>query len=139
MTDRLAARRREGVRAFALTLPGAVEEFPWGESAIKVRGKVFVFLGTPGGSPAAAMVLKLTAGDSHAHALSMPGAGPAGYGLGRSGWVRVPLTGAGGEAPEDELLRDWVEDSYRVVAPRRLVAELDAAAGDSGPSDTRRA
>jgi hypothetical protein len=23
------------------------------------------------------------------------------------------------------LLRDWVEESYRIVAPKRLVAELD--------------
>jgi hypothetical protein len=25
------------------------------------------------------------------------------------------------------LLRDWVEESYRIVAPKRLLAEIDAA------------
>ena len=41
---------REKVRAFALGLPGAVEEFPWGESVAKVNKKVFVFLGVDDGS-----------------------------------------------------------------------------------------
>jgi hypothetical protein len=34
----------EQVRAFAKGFPEAHEDFPWGESAIKVRGKVFVFM-----------------------------------------------------------------------------------------------
>ena len=29
------------------------------------------------------------------------------------------------DAP-DELLCDWIEESYRTIAPKRLVAELDA-------------
>ena len=33
------------LRAHALSLPGTTEEFPWGERVVKVRGKVFVFLG----------------------------------------------------------------------------------------------
>jgi hypothetical protein len=27
---------------------------------------------------------------------------------------------------DHELLCDWIEESYRIVAPKRLVAELDA-------------
>jgi hypothetical protein len=38
--------------------------------------------------------------------------------------VRIPLEEKG--APAAELLCDWVEESYRAVAPKRLVAELDA-------------
>ena len=34
----------EHLRAAAKAYPEAHEEFPWGESAIKVRGKVFVFM-----------------------------------------------------------------------------------------------
>ena len=45
-----------------------------------------------------------------------------GYGLGRSGWVTVPLRAPGMTL---DLLRDWIEESYRIVAPKRLVAELD--------------
>lgn len=69
------------------------------------------------------VTVKLTDEAAHAHALTSPGAEPAGYGLGRAGWVRIPLEEQG--APTAELLCDWVEESYRVIAPKRLIAELD--------------
>lgn len=119
-----ALRRRERVRGFALGLPGAVEERPWGESVVKVNKKIFVFLGVDDGSHPLGVTVKLRDGTAHAHALSCPGAEPAGYGLGRSGWVGIPLEESG--APSAELLCDWVEESYRAIAPKRLSAELDA-------------
>ena len=39
-----AMAAREQLRTFALGLPGAYEEFPWGESVVKVNKKMFVFL-----------------------------------------------------------------------------------------------
>ena len=119
-----ALKRWEKVREFALGLPGATEEFPWGETVAKVNKKVFVFLGTDDGSYPMGITLKLRDEEAHAHALTSPGAEPAGYGLGRSGWVRIALEEQG--APAAELLCDWVEESYRVIAPKKLVAELDA-------------
>src|SRR5947209_8103280 len=62
---------------------------------------------------------------SHEHAMSIEGSEPTGYGLGKAGWVNVPLRAEGVALA---LLRDLVEESYRIVAPRRLVAELDRAA-----------
>lgn len=126
MTDdhRTARRTWRRVREFALSLPGAGEEFPWGESVAKVNKKVFVFLGVEDGDRPPGVTVKLTAPEAHEHALSHPGAAPAGYGLGRSGWVSVPLSGE--DAPHAGLVCDWVEESYRVIAPKRLVAELDA-------------
>ena len=114
------AALREKVREFALSLPEAAEDHPWGEDVAKVGGKIFVFLGTSGPAATRRMTVKLE--ESHAHALSIEGAEPTGYGLGRSGWVTVPL-----QAPAIDLalLRDWVEESYRIVAPKRLVALLD--------------
>jgi predicted DNA-binding protein (MmcQ/YjbR family) len=100
---------------FALSLPEAWEDRPWGETVVKVRKKVFVFLG--GG-----LTVKLA--EAHAHALSIEGARPTGYGLGKAGWVTVPFEGA----PADVAL-DWIEESYRLVAPKRLVALLDSAEG----------
>jgi len=97
---------------------------PWGETVAKVNKKVFVFLGVDDGSYPMGVTVKLTDETAHAHALSCPGAEPAGYGLGRSGWVSIPLEPAG--APSAELLCDWVEESYRTIAPKRLTAELDA-------------
>jgi predicted DNA-binding protein (MmcQ/YjbR family) len=119
-----ALKKWEKVREFALGLPGAVEEFPWGESVAKVNKKVFVFLGVGDGSYPLGVTVKLKDEVAHAHALSSPGAEPAGYGLGKAGWVRVPLEEKG--APAAELLCDWVEESYRTIAPKRLIAELDA-------------
>ncbi|GHC55402.1 MmcQ/YjbR family DNA-binding protein [Streptomyces cinnamoneus] len=118
----LATRRR--IRDFALSLPGAVEEFPWGDDAVvKVNKKIFVFLGEEGNAASPAISAKLKDEEAHGHALAVPGAAPTGYGLGRSGWVSIPLTDPDTPA---ELLCDWVEESYRTIAPKRLVAELDA-------------
>ncbi|MFZ4231970.1 MmcQ/YjbR family DNA-binding protein, partial [Streptomyces griseoincarnatus] len=120
---RNALRKWEKVRDWALRLPGAVEEHPWGDTVAKVDRKVFVFLGVDDGSHPLGVTVKLTDETAHAHALACPGAEPAGYGLGKAGWVHVPLEPAG--APAAELLCDWVEESYRTVATKRRAAELD--------------
>ncbi|WP_370022947.1 MmcQ/YjbR family DNA-binding protein [Planotetraspora sp. GP83] len=117
---------RDQLREFALGLPEAHEDFPWGETVVKVNKKVFVFLGLDG-EPTEKWTPNFTVKlrDSHGHALSAPGAAPSGYGLGKAGWVTVPFTD---DMPEIDVLRDWVEESYRIVAPKRLVAELDGNA-----------
>jgi predicted DNA-binding protein (MmcQ/YjbR family) len=115
---------RDKLLAYALSFPGATEDHPWGEDVVKVRGKVFVFLGPP---TSRRMTVKLV--ESHGHALSVDGAEPTGYGLGKSGWVTVPMRAAGVDLA---LLRDWIEESYRIVAPRRLVGQLDAGRSRPG-------
>jgi predicted DNA-binding protein (MmcQ/YjbR family) len=115
---------RETLRTFALSLPEATEDHPWGEDVIKVRGKIFVFLGSAGSRR---MTVKLE--ESHSHALSIDGAELTGYGLGKSGWVTVPLRAEGVSLP---LLRDWVEESYRIVAPKRLLADFDTRLSPHG-------
>ncbi|GGX07504.1 hypothetical protein GCM10010297_31530 [Streptomyces malachitofuscus] len=119
-----ALKKWEKVRDYALGLPGAAEEHPWGETVAKVNKKVFVFLGVDDGSYPLGVTVKLKDETAHAHALACPGAEPAGYGLGKAGWVSIPLEPKG--APGAELLCDWVEESYRTIAPKRLAAELDA-------------
>jgi predicted DNA-binding protein (MmcQ/YjbR family) len=111
---------RAEVRAFALSLPGAWEDFPWDESVAKVGRKVFVFFGSDQRAGPPMMTVKLA--ESNGHALAIEGAQPTGYGLGRAGWVDVPLEADGVTL---DVLRDWVEESYRIVAPKRLTAELD--------------
>ena len=88
---------------------------------MKVGKKVFVFFGMED-MPEPLMTVKLR--DSHDQALAVPGAEPAGYGLGRSGWVTIPLSDSG---PPLGVLQDWVDESYRTVAPMRLVRALDEA------------
>ena len=105
------------LETFALDFPGAFRDTPWeGDVVAKVGKKIFVFFGS---GEEAAISVKLP--ESADHALSDDGARPTSYGLGRHGWVTVPVE----ETPPD-LLHDWIEESYRTIATKRLVAELDA-------------
>ena len=40
-----SAPARAALVAYALSFPEAAEDWPWDERVIKVRGKIFVFLG----------------------------------------------------------------------------------------------
>ena len=121
----MAPQMREAaaaLREFALGLPEAYEEFPWGECVTKVNKKVFVFFGAD-----AALDHELTfsvklpiSGDE---ARSFPANEPARYNLGKSGWTKIRFL-AGEDLPMD-LLCHWIKESYRAVAPKRLVARLD--------------
>jgi predicted DNA-binding protein (MmcQ/YjbR family) len=117
-------KRPEAVllRAFALGYPEAYEDFPWGERVAKVKGKVFVFLGRDGNE----LGLSVKLPESGMLALGLPFASPTGYGLGKAGWVTVRF-GKREKAPV-ALLRSWIDESYRAVAPKKLVAALSASA-----------
>lgn len=111
---------RQKILQFALGFPGAWEDHPWEEDVVKVGKKIFVFLGIEDSSNPG-MTVKLD--ESHEQALAVLGAEPTGYGLGRAGWVDVPFRDT---TPPLEVLKDWVEESYRRVAPKQLVTELDS-------------
>ncbi len=115
------------LRAFSFALPEAHEEFPWGDRVAKVNKKIFVFLGE-GDAPDAVLGVKLV--ESHPAALAVPGARPMGYNLGKAGWVVVPLQRTG---PPPAILEDWIVESYRLVAPARLAARLDAGTSTKKP------
>jgi predicted DNA-binding protein (MmcQ/YjbR family) len=110
------------LRDFALAYPGATEEFPWGERVAKVKGKVFVFLGRDEDG----MGISVKLPQSRLMALGLPFASPTAYGLGKSGWVSAQF--GAGEKPPLELLKAWIDESYRAVAPKKMVAALDAPA-----------
>ncbi len=117
---------RRSILRFALGLPEAYEDHPWGESVAKVNKKVFVFLG--GGEDPEHLGMSVKLRDSLEQALGVPGSRPTGYGLGRGGWITVPFRET---SPPVEVLTDWVEESYRLVAPKSLGAKLDARGGRS--------
>lgn len=103
------------LRAHALRFPESREDFPWeGDRVIKVRNKIFLFLGDEG------IGIKLT--HSNEAALGLPFVKPMAYGLGRSGWVTIDV--GKGRKPPIDLLKTWIEESYRAVAPKTLVARL---------------
>ena len=110
---------RDELRRHALTLPDTHEDTPWEDDrVVKVGRKIFVFLGPDGAS--SGITVKLS--ESHEEVLGFPGASPAGYGLGRSGWVMLRF---GASPPPREALCRLIEESYRLVAPKRLLKELD--------------
>lgn len=108
------------LRAHALSYPEVGEEFPWGESAFKVKGKVFVFMHCQAHELTFSVKLPV----SRDMAAALPFTEPTGYGLGKHGWVTVHIK-TGSEAPL-EMLTDWIDESYRAVAPKKVVAQLDS-------------
>lgn len=111
----------KSLRDFALRLPGATEDFPWGERVAKVNKKVFVFLGcdpVPGGE----MGLSVKLPESGQEALDLPFTKPTGYGLGKSGWVTA--TFGPKDRPPVEILKAWIRESYLAVAPKKLGSTL---------------
>ena len=109
----------DAVRAFAFGLPEAWEDHPWGESVYKVGKKVFVFFGILEDASGLRLTVKLR--DSHEEALAFEWVVPARYGLDRGGWVSATV-------PDDapiEMITGWIEESYRLVAPKKLAALLD--------------
>ena len=75
------------LESFALELPGAWPDNPWGDSVVKVGKKIFVFLGDNEDDS----MITVKVPESHDHAMSFTGAGPTGYGLGKAGWVTIPV------------------------------------------------
>ena len=108
------------LRTAALAYPEATEEFPWGERVVKVKKKVFVFMGDQQ-DDGIGFSFKLP--QSGAAALSFPFCKPTGYGLGKSGWVSVSFKK--GDAVPVPILHAWIDESYRAVAPKKLAQSLD--------------
>ena len=112
---------RAAARTHALSYPEAWEDTPWGERVIKVRKKIFVFLGVDGGNEFT-MGVKLP--ETQDLTLQLPFAEPAGYGLGKSGWVVLRFKSAAKTPLAD--IKAWIDESYRAVAPKRLAKKLQA-------------
>ena len=104
------------LRAFCLSFPEAYEDHPWGETVFKVRKKIFVFLGLP--ENGVSVTVKLPT--SGWPAQQLPFVKPTGYNLGKSGWITASF--APGEEIPFDLLREWIMESYRAVAPKKLGA-----------------
>ncbi|HEY0157351.1 MAG TPA: MmcQ/YjbR family DNA-binding protein [Thermoanaerobaculia bacterium] len=109
------------LRDYAMTFPETTEDHPWGHRAMKVKGKTFVFLG--GDAHAKELSLSVKLPSSRDVALDLPFAEPTGYGLGKSGWVSARFDKV--SAVPLDLLKAWIGESYRAIAPKKLVKVLD--------------
>ena len=117
MVQRRALRKR--LLDYALGLPEAYVDHPWGEDVAKVGKKVFVFFGVEGNSADFGLGVKLP--ESGPLALAQPGCTPMAYGLGKAGWVSVKLA----PGMSFDMLRDWINESYRAVAPKKVSRALE--------------
>lgn len=97
---------REAVIAVCRARPAATEGYPFGEGALvfKVAGKMFAIVG------ATSVSLKCDPGFAEILRQEHP-AVTAGYHLDKRHWNTVELDGS----VPDELLEDWIEDSYALV------------------------
>lgn len=123
---------RDALLKHALSYPGAWEDHPWGETVVKVKKKIFLFLGT---AQEGGLGLSVKLPESGSFALGLDWTEPTGYGLGKAGWVSARF-GPKAKPPVD-VLRKWIDESYRAVAPVKLVKELDGAPPAAKPRSAR--
>ena len=109
------------LREIALGYPDTYEDHPWGESAIKIRpqGKAFLFMRANDAEVSFSVKLP----NSRDMAVDLPWAEPTHYGMGKYGWVTAHVKPK--DAPMD-LIRAWIDESFRAVAPKKLVKQLAA-------------
>jgi predicted DNA-binding protein (MmcQ/YjbR family) len=110
------------LRAFGLAYPGAHLKSPWpGHADLAVNDKTFTYLSVEGEPLAISCKLPRSA----ELALALPFTRPTPYGLGKAGWVSAQFT-APKEVPV-AMLKEWIDESYRAQAPKRLIKQRDAA------------
>ena len=109
----------KALKTHALSYPETTESFPWGESAFEVKGKTFVFMR----SDANEISFSVKLPNSRKKALALPGSEPTHYGMGAKGWVTLRPTAK----TSLKLLQSFIDESYRAVAPKRVLAALDSS------------
>lgn len=103
------------LREVALSLPEATEEITWGDDLnFRVNKKIFLFPGQE------AMTFKADPAEREA-LLADTRFALAAY-VGRFGWLTMQL----GKRPDWAEITELVVTSYRLIAPKRLLEQLDA-------------
>jgi len=109
------------LRDYGLALPGAHLKSPWpGHKDLAVNDKTFAYL-TVEGEP---FQISCKLPSSSAMALMLPFTSPTPYGLGKSGWVTANFEK---HEPSVEMLKAWIDESYRAQAPKKFLKALDGA------------
>lgn len=113
--DRFSQPLSEGLRATAMALPEATEGTSCVNRAFRVGKKAFFYLGEK--PDHIKLMVKLGSSLPAVQAMDDPR-----ISVGTFGWttVRVPLD----DLLELGLLAGWVEESYRELVPKKLVARL---------------
>ena len=112
------------LRKLCLALPEAHEVEAWSAPTFRVRNKLFAMYASPNdhhGAGRPAVWCKAAAGNQAIMVQAAPHRFFVPPYVGPSGWVGVWLD----RRVNWRELAGLIEDSYRLVAPRRLVAQLD--------------
>lgn len=120
----------QALRRVALRYPKAEEGVACKGTALecstfKARKKAFLFVG-------GAVRVKLR--ESLAEAARLAKKDPACYKVGANGWVAV--TFSHDQSPPPGLLERWIDESYRLLVPKQLVAMLPERGLPTGDSTT---
>ena len=91
-----------------------------GEPSFRVRGKNFIFTS----ADATTITVKLPQEEAAAVVATDTNAEPTGYGLGRHSWVSISI-GNNARADRWREIEEWVLTSYSLVAPKKLVKQLE--------------
>jgi predicted DNA-binding protein (MmcQ/YjbR family) len=117
--------------AMVLELPGATEDWPWGSIHCKVDGKIFVGWGrTEDGDMSVGLRVDRM---EQANLVAHDGRFSIAKYSGKYGGVDFRI----GKRPDWVEVERYVVGSYRIVAPKKRVKELDAMLGAQAKAATR--
>ena len=105
----------DAARKLAMSLPEVEERDHFGSPSFRVKGKIFAQLSRQGDESERALV-KMTAADQAALTMSAPDVFSFVPQWGKHGWTYARLA-----AMEESALHDLFLQSWRLVAPRKLV------------------
>ena len=118
--DPIPARTLQRVRKICLGFPETSEKIAWGHPTFRVRDKIFATIGADADDKVVTMTAKPPPGEQEALlAEGAPFFFPKYVGV--RGWIGFVVD----SKTDWKLVAELVEDSYREIAPKRLVAQLD--------------
>jgi predicted DNA-binding protein (MmcQ/YjbR family) len=116
----IPARTLQRVRKICLAFPETSEKIAWGHPTFRVRDKIFATIGVNADDKVVTMTTKPPPGEQEALlAEGAPFFFPKYVGV--RGWIGFVVN----SKTDWKLVAELVEDSYREIAPKRLVAQLD--------------
>jgi predicted DNA-binding protein (MmcQ/YjbR family) len=121
------------LRDYGLALPGTHLKSPWpGHKDLAVADKTFAYLSVKGEPFSISCKLPQTS----SVALMLPFCTPTAYGLGKSGWVSAQF--AANDVPPVDMLKAWIDESYRAQAPKKLLKQLAGAPAPISKSSSKK-
>jgi hypothetical protein len=116
--DQFEHELSETIRTHAMTFPETTEGSSCVNRAFKAGGKNFVFVGEK--EYETNMRLKL--GDSIPEIAKLAKTDPDRWQVGKGGWALLRFD-PDNPPPNDDLER-WITESFRLLAPKKIVAQL---------------